>query len=71
LHDVHENLVRANSKYKQDADHKRRHVDFKEGDFVWAVLTKDHFPVGEYNKLSAKRLARWRLWRRLILMLTV
>ncbi|GJS88363.1 putative nucleotidyltransferase, ribonuclease H [Tanacetum coccineum] len=60
LHDVHkavhENLVRANSKYKQDADHKRRHVDFEEGDFVWAVLTKDHFPVGEYNKLSAKKV---------------
>ncbi|GKA19633.1 putative reverse transcriptase domain-containing protein [Tanacetum coccineum] len=57
LHDVHkavhENLVRVNSKYKQDADHKRRHVDFEEGNFVWAVLTKDRFPVGEYNKLSA------------------
>ncbi|GKE90601.1 hypothetical protein Tco_1571696, partial [Tanacetum coccineum] len=60
LHDVHkvvhENLVRANSKYKQDADHKRRHVDFEEGDFVWAVLTKDRFPIGEYNKLSAKKV---------------
>ncbi|GJW74936.1 putative nucleotidyltransferase, ribonuclease H [Tanacetum coccineum] len=60
LHDVHkavhENLVRASSKYKQDADHKRRHVDFEESDFVWAVLTKDHFPVGEYNKLFAKKI---------------
>ncbi|GJZ94043.1 putative nucleotidyltransferase, ribonuclease H [Tanacetum coccineum] len=53
---VHENLVRANSKYKQDADHKRRHVDFEEGDFLWAILTKDHFPVGEYDKLSAKKI---------------
>ncbi|GKC92941.1 putative reverse transcriptase domain-containing protein [Tanacetum coccineum] len=60
LHDVHkvvhENLVRANSKYKQDADHKRRHVNFEEGDFVWAILTKDRFLVGEYNKLSAKKI---------------
>ncbi|GJQ99381.1 putative nucleotidyltransferase, ribonuclease H [Tanacetum coccineum] len=60
LHDVHkvvhENLVCANSKYKQDADHKWRHVDFKEGDIVWAVLTKDQFLVGEYNKLSAKKI---------------
>ncbi|GKD91326.1 hypothetical protein Tco_1366833, partial [Tanacetum coccineum] len=23
---------------------------------LWAVLTKDHFPVGEYNKLSAKKI---------------
>ncbi|GJU70678.1 integrase, catalytic region, zinc finger, CCHC-type containing protein [Tanacetum coccineum] len=33
LHDVYkvvrDNLVRANSKYKQDADQKRRHVDFE------------------------------------------
>ncbi|GKE20230.1 hypothetical protein Tco_1431742, partial [Tanacetum coccineum] len=60
LHDVHkavhENLVRSNSKYKQVADHKRRHVDFEVGDFVWAVLTKDRFSVGEYNKLYAKKI---------------
>ncbi|GKA94505.1 putative reverse transcriptase domain-containing protein [Tanacetum coccineum] len=53
---VHENLVRANSKYKQDSDHKQRHVDFEEGNFVWAVLTKDRLPVREYNKLSAKKI---------------
>nr|GEX89364.1 putative reverse transcriptase domain-containing protein [Tanacetum cinerariifolium] len=37
-------------------NHKQRHVDFEEGDFVWAVLTKDRFSVGEYNKLSAKKI---------------
>ena len=26
------------------------------GDFVWAVLTKDHFPAGEYNKLYARKI---------------
>ncbi|GJZ83852.1 hypothetical protein Tco_0649025 [Tanacetum coccineum] len=53
---VRDNLVRANSKYKQDTDQKRRQVDFEVGDFVWAVLTKDRFPFGEYNKLSAKKI---------------
>nr|GEV38737.1 reverse transcriptase domain-containing protein [Tanacetum cinerariifolium] len=53
---VHDNLVRANSKYKQDADQKRRQVDFEIGDCVWVVLTKDHFLVGEYTKLSAKNI---------------
>ena len=26
------------------------------GDFVWAVLTKDRFSVGDYNKLSARKI---------------
>ncbi|GKE46137.1 putative reverse transcriptase domain-containing protein [Tanacetum coccineum] len=49
---VHDNLVRGNTKYKQDADQ----VDFEVGDFVLAVLTKDRFSIGEYNKLSAKKI---------------
>ncbi|KAJ9566128.1 hypothetical protein OSB04_002094 [Centaurea solstitialis] len=60
LHEVHkavyDNLVRANAKYKQFADQTRKQVDFEVGDFVWAVLTKDRFSVGEYNKLSAKKI---------------
>ena len=31
-------------------------MEFDVGDFVWAVLTKDRFPAGEYNKLSAKKI---------------
>ncbi|GKA24251.1 putative reverse transcriptase domain-containing protein [Tanacetum coccineum] len=54
---VHDNLVRANSKYKQEVYQKRRQVDFEVGDFVWVVLTKDYFSVGEYNKLSAKKIS--------------
>jgi hypothetical protein len=31
-------------------------LEFEEGDFVWAVLTKDRFLVGEYNKLAAHKI---------------
>ncbi|KAJ8639399.1 hypothetical protein MRB53_016093 [Persea americana] len=53
---VHDNLVQAATKYKMLADKKRHHVEFEVGDFVWAVLIKDRFSVGNYNKLSAKKI---------------
>ena len=31
-------------------------MEFEVGDYVWAVLTKDHFSMGDYNKLSAKKI---------------
>ena len=40
---MHDNLVQAAAKYKSSADKKRRHVEFEVGDYVWAILTKDHF----------------------------
>ena len=43
-------------KYKVMADKKRRPLEFEEGDFVWAVLTKDCFPIREYNKLAARKI---------------
>ena len=55
LQDVHnltrQNLLESITKFKRDADQKRQLVDFEVGDFVWVVLTKDRFPIGEYNKL--------------------
>ena len=32
-------------------------MEFEVGDYVWAVLTKDHFSVGDYNNLSAKKIS--------------
>ena len=49
-------MEKANEKYKRSADLKRRSVEFNEGDLVYAVLTKDHFPMGTYNKLKARNI---------------
>ncbi|KAG5230103.1 hypothetical protein IMY05_015G0066000 [Salix suchowensis] len=53
---VQDNLLQSVEKYKLAADKKRRHLEFEVGDFVWAVLTKDRFAVGEYHKLAAKKV---------------
>jgi hypothetical protein len=42
--------------FRISADKKRRFMEFEGGDFVWVVLTKDQFPVGEYNKLLARKI---------------
>jgi hypothetical protein len=31
-------------------------LEFEEGEFVWAIVTKDCFPIGEYNKLAARKI---------------
>ncbi|CAE5963235.1 unnamed protein product [Arabidopsis arenosa] len=53
---VQTNLEAATSKYKLDADNHRREVSFQVGDLVWAVLTKDRFKPGTYNKLKARKI---------------
>ncbi|XP_059455097.1 uncharacterized protein LOC132185325 [Corylus avellana] len=55
------NLQEPTAKYKANADKKRRVVEFEEGDFVLAILTKDSFPIGEYNKLAARKIGQWKL----------
>jgi hypothetical protein len=51
--DTIKNLQDSVDKYKASTDEKRRAMEFEEGDFVWAILTKDRVPEGEYNKLAA------------------
>lgn len=53
---VHDNLQISSAKYKVAADRHKRDVQFKVGDFVWAVLTKDRFSPGTYNKLKARKI---------------
>jgi len=60
LRGIHEqvklSIQESNDKYKARVDRHRRHVLFDVGDFVWAVLTRDWFPVGEYNKLKERKI---------------
>jgi hypothetical protein len=53
---VQQRIQESNAKYKAVADQHHRQVVFEEGDLVWAVLTKDRFPAGEYNKLSHRKI---------------
>ncbi|KAB5561230.1 hypothetical protein DKX38_006187 [Salix brachista] len=49
-------IQESNTQYKLRIDNHRRKVLFDKGDFVWAVLTRDRFPVGEYNKLKDRKI---------------
>ena len=46
----------SNAKYKEQADRHRRRLVFEVGDLVWAVLTRDRFPAGDYNKLKERKI---------------
>ncbi|WZY94938.1 hypothetical protein YC2023_067267 [Brassica napus] len=41
---------------RDPADSNRRRLVFREGDLVWAVLTRDRMPAHAYNKLKAKKI---------------
>lgn len=42
-----DNLQGTAIKYKRAVDKRRREVHFEVGDYVWAVLIKERFPVGQ------------------------
>jgi hypothetical protein len=57
LHEeVAQRIKNSNNTYKARVDRMRRKVLFEVGDDVWAVLTRDRFPVGEYNKLKDRKI---------------
>lgn len=69
LQDVHDvvkqRLADSNARYKQAANKKRREVIFEPGDFVWAVMMKEHHPIGEYRKLTDRKIGPLEVLERL------
>ncbi|VFQ61163.1 unnamed protein product [Cuscuta campestris] len=53
---VRSKIEESNNRYKARVDKHRRQVLFDVGDFVWVVLTKDRFLVGEYDKLKERKI---------------
>ncbi|GKC45414.1 putative CCCH-type zinc finger family protein [Tanacetum coccineum] len=66
---THEQVKREieanNAKYKAAADMHRRKVVFQEGDFVWAVLTKDRIPAGVNVKLHDRKVGPCEILRKI------
>ena len=49
-------LQNSNLKYKEFADQKRREVQFKVGNLVWAYLKKEILPQMKHTKLLPKKV---------------
>lgn len=54
--EVRMQIETSNTNYKAAIDKHMKPVLFVVGDYVWAVLTEDHYPTSAYNKLSAKKI---------------
>ena len=54
LEEVCLKIEKQNAKYVEQANRRRKYVEFEVGDLVWVYLRKDSFPKGKFGKLKPR-----------------
>jgi hypothetical protein len=69
LHGIHElinkTIIDNNAWYKTLANTHHKIIVFDVGDQVWAILTRDRFPVGGYNKFKERKIRSYKVLQKI------
>ena len=52
--DVILKIEKQNAKYVEQANRRKKFVEFEVGELVWIHLCKDRFPFGKFGKLKPR-----------------
>ena len=47
-------IEKNNAKYVEQANRRRKYVEFEVGELVWVHLRKDRFPLGKFGKFKPR-----------------
>ena len=47
-------IEKKNANYVEQANRRRKYVEFEVGELVWVHLRKDRFPPGKFGKLKLR-----------------
>jgi len=69
IHDLHKEISKkiqeSNAQYKSCADLHRRHLEFKESDYVMIQIRPERFPPGAVKKLTARSAGPFRILKKI------
>ncbi len=69
VHDLHKDISNrihsSNTRYKVQADSRRRHLEFAVGDYVMIRIRPERFPSGTVKKLQARSAGPFKVLKRI------